>query len=120
MNAEKIQQSLEALKHRSSTIEGVALVSSEGFIMASVLPDAVGEERVAGLSASFLGLAERCTAELGKGKSVQLFIQADNGFIVMLNMGNGTNLCALASKEGKPGMILFDMKKTAEEIRPLL
>lgn len=120
MHAEQIQQSLEKLKNASHMIEATALVSSEGFIMASVLPDSLGEERVAGLSASFMGLAERCTAEMGKGRPLQLFIQAENGYIVMLELGNGTCLSVVASQEGKPGMILFDMKKTAEEIRPLL
>jgi predicted regulator of Ras-like GTPase activity (Roadblock/LC7/MglB family) len=120
MNAEKIQQSLEKLKNLSTMIEGVALVSMEGFIMASVLPDAVGEERIAGLSASFMALAGRCTSELGKGEPLQLFIQAQSGIVAMLGIGDGTCLCAVASKEGKPGMVLFDMKRAAEEIRPLL
>jgi hypothetical protein len=120
MHAEEIQQSLEKLKKSSQVIEAAALVSSEGFIMASVLPESLGEERIAGLSAAFMGLAERCTGEMGKGNPRQLFIQAEKGYIVMMGAGNGTYLSVLASSYGKPGMLLFDMKKTAEEIERLL
>jgi predicted regulator of Ras-like GTPase activity (Roadblock/LC7/MglB family) len=120
MHAEEIQQSLEKLKNSSQVIEATALVSNEGFIMASVLPEALGEERIAGLSAAFMGLAERCAAEMGKGGPKQLFIQAELGYIVMMGVGNGTYLSVLATSQGKPGMLLFDMKKAAEEIKRLL
>ncbi len=120
MHAEEIQGTLEKLKNSSQVIEATALVSSEGFIMASILPDSLGEERLAGLSAAFMGLAERCTDEMGKGSPQQLFILTDNGYIAMMGVGNGTYLSVLASRQGKPGMILFDMKKTSEEIRKLL
>ena len=120
MHAEKIQRSLENLKNASHVIEATALVSSEGFILASVMPDPLGEERIAWLSAAFMGLAERCSGEMGKGRPEQLFIQAEHGYIVMMGIGNGTCLSVMASHDAKPGMILFDMKKTAEEIKLLL
>ena len=58
MRSQEIQQALEKLKASSADIEAAALVSQEGFIIASVLSENLDEERVAALTAAFQGLAE--------------------------------------------------------------
>ena len=47
MRSQEIQQALEKLKASSADIEATALVSQEGFIIASVLSENLHEERVA-------------------------------------------------------------------------
>ena len=120
VKSEEIQNSLERLKKASPEIEGIALVSQDGFIVASILPEPQEEERVAALSAAFLGLAERCAEELGKGLPRQLFLQTEAGYIILKTVGRDTCLSVLSSRFGKPGMLLLDVKRTAEELLPLL
>lgn len=120
MQTQEIQQSLEKLKDTSSDIEAAALVSQEGFIIASVLSENLDEERVAALSAAFQGLAERCAEELGKGKPRQFFLQADLGYIVVMEVTQDACLTVLSSRFGKPGMLLLDMKRGAQQLRSLL
>ena len=45
MRSQELQQALEKLKATSADIEAAALVSQEGFIIASVLSENLDEER---------------------------------------------------------------------------
>ena len=60
---------LERLMRESMDIEASALVSLDGFIMASALPDGMQEDRVGAMSAAILALGERAAAELGRASS---------------------------------------------------
>ena len=120
MRSQEIQQALEKLKAKSSDIEAAALVSQEGFIIASVLSENLDEERVAALTAAFQGLADRSAEELGKGKPRQFFLQADLGYIVVMEVSQDACLTVLSSRFGKPGMLLLDMRRGAEQLRALL
>jgi predicted regulator of Ras-like GTPase activity (Roadblock/LC7/MglB family) len=120
MRSQEIQQTLEKLKASSPEIEATALVSEEGFVIASAISEGLEEERVAAVSAAFQSLADRCAAELGKGQPRQHFIQADLGYIAMMLVGEGVCLTILSSSFAKPGMLLLDMKRTAKELRDLL
>lgn len=120
MRSQEIQQALEKLKATSNDIEAAALVSQEGFIIASVLSENLGEESVAALTASFQGLAERSAEELGKGRPRQFFLQADLGYIVVMEVTKDAFLTVLSNRFGKPGMLLLDMRRGAEQVRSLL
>lgn len=120
MRIEEIQRSLEKLKASCTDIEGVVLTSQEGFIVASILPPTLDEERVSALSAAFFGLAQRCTEEFGKVHPRQLYIQTDQGYIVTMGVTLDAYITVLTNRFAKAGLILLDMRKAAEEIRSLL
>ncbi len=120
MRSEEIQQSLDKLASLSAEIEGVALVDDNGFIIASHLPEALDEDRVAALTAAFQGIASRCSEELGKGKPAQFFLQTDSGYMVVMGVGENACLAVVSSRYAKPGMLLLDLKNTTEEIGKLL
>ncbi len=120
MRSEEIQRSLEKLKASSLEIEAVALVSQEGFIIASLLPETIDEERISVLSINFQNLAERYSSELGKGQPRRFFIQTDYGYIVVMDIGLDTYLTVMSNRFGRPGLLLLDMKRTAEELQALL
>ncbi len=120
MRSEEIQRSLERLKASSQEIEAVALVSQEGFIIASLLPETIDEERISVLSITFQSLAERYSTELGKGQPRRFFIQTDYGYIVVMDIGLDTYLTVMSNRFGRPGLLLLDMKRTAEELLALL
>ena len=120
MRSEEIQRSLEGLKASSQEIEAVALVSQEGFIIASLLPEAIDEERIAVLSLTFQSLADRYATELGKGQPRRFFVETDYGYIVVMDIGLDTFLTVTSNRFGRPGLLLLDMKRTAEELNSLL
>ena len=65
---------LRDLQASSPDIEASAVVSVDGLIIASALPQGVEEDRVSAMSAAMLSLGERIANELGRGSLVQVYI----------------------------------------------
>ena len=104
----------------SQEIQAAALVSLDGFTMASALPDGMQEDRVGAMSAAILGLGERAAAELGRGRLSQVFIEGDSGYVMLIAAGERAVLTCLADKEAKLGLVLYDMRAAAGGIAEIL
>ncbi|MDZ4064966.1 MAG: roadblock/LC7 domain-containing protein, partial [Coriobacteriia bacterium] len=85
---ERLATALDDLMLSSSDIQAAALVSMDGFTMASALPEGMQEDRVGAMSAAILGLGERAAAELGRGHLTQVFIEGDDGYVVLIAAGS--------------------------------
>ena len=92
----------------------------DGFTMASALPEGMQEDRVGAMSAAILGLGERAAAELGRGRLTQVFIEGDDGYVVLIAAGSKAVLTTLAQTDAKLGLVLYDMKTTADVIAEIL
>jgi predicted regulator of Ras-like GTPase activity (Roadblock/LC7/MglB family) len=117
---ERLVQALDALMEHSQDVQAAALVSLDGFTMASALPDGMQEDRVGAMSAAILGLGERAAAELGRGHLSQVFIEGADGYVLLMAAGDRAVLTALASRHAKLGLVLYDMRETAEQIGAIL
>ncbi|MDY0088236.1 MAG: roadblock/LC7 domain-containing protein [Coriobacteriia bacterium] len=104
----------------SSDIEASALVSLDGFMIASALPAGMQEDRVGAMSAAILALGERAAAELGRGKLTQVFIEAEQGYVVLVSAGDRAVLTVLANRGAKLGLVLYDMRAAADTIAEVL
>lgn len=116
----RLARALNDLMAENIDIQAAALVSLDGFTMASALPEGMHEDRVGAMSAAILGLGERAAAELGRGALSQVFIEGAGGYVVLIAAGNRAVLTALADSEAKLGLVLYDMRDTAEEITSIL
>ena len=117
---DRLALALNHLMEQSREIDAAALVSLDGFTMASALPDGVHEDRVGAMSAAILGLGERAAAELGRGQLSQVFIEGDEGYVMLIAAGNRAVLTCLAGINAKLGLVLFDMRTAAERIAEIL
>jgi predicted regulator of Ras-like GTPase activity (Roadblock/LC7/MglB family) len=117
---ERLATALDSLMEESPDIQAAALVSMDGFTMASALPAGMQEDRVGAMSAAILGLGERAAAELGRGQLTQVFIEGDDGYVVLIAAGERAVLTTLANQGAKLGLVLYDMKVTAEAITEIL
>lgn len=117
---DEINKSLRALQSGTPELEAAALISEDGLVIASVLPQAVEELRVAGMSATLLNLGSRATVELGRGGLQQVIVRGEQGYIVMVNATPGTLLLVLATREAKLGLIFLEMQRTVAELRKIL
>ncbi len=113
-------QRLRDLQASTPDIEASAVVSVDGLIMASSLPQDVEEDRVSAMSAAMLSLGERISAELGRGQLDQVYIRGDNGYVILLAVGTDAVLTVLARKDAKIGLIFLDMKRTAQDLAKLV
>lgn len=117
---EQMVSRLKELQSSTSDIEASAMVSVDGLIMASSLPADVEEDRVSAMSAAMLSLGERIASELGRGILDQVYIRGDNGYVILMSVGEEAVLTALARSEAKLGLIFLDMKRAAEDLTKLV
>lgn len=119
----RVQNLTELLKDLEATtpdVEASAVVSIDGLIIASALPQDVEEDRVAAMSDAMLSLGERTSHELKRGSLEQVFVKGVSGYILMMGAGQEAVLTVLARKDAKLGLVFLDMKRTAEEISKII
>jgi predicted regulator of Ras-like GTPase activity (Roadblock/LC7/MglB family) len=117
---EQIMARLRDLRVITPDIEASAVVSVDGLTIASDLPADVEEDRVSAMSAAMLSLGERIASELGRGTLDQVYIRGDEGYVILMSIGEDAVLTALARKGGKLGLIFLDMRRAAADLRALL
>jgi hypothetical protein len=117
---DELNQALRSLQSGTPDIEASALISDDGLMIASALPQHVEELRVAGMSSTLLSLGTRAAIELGRGDLQQVLVRGDSGYSVMVRASQGTMLLVLASKEAKLGLIFLDMCRAVQEINKVL
>ena len=111
---------LDDLMREDPDIQASALVSLDGFTMASALPSGMQADRVGAMSAAILGLGERAAAELGRGHLSQVFIEGESGYVLLVAAGDRAVLTVMADPAAKLGLVLYDMKATAGRISQIL
>jgi len=111
---------LRELQASSPDIEASAIVSVDGLSIASSLPQDVEEDRVSAMSAAMLSLGERIASELGRGVLDQVYIKGEEGYVVLMAVGEEAVLTALARKNAKLGLIFLDMRRAVEDIFKLI
>ena len=118
--AEQLNRVLRSLQSESPDVEACVLISEDGLVIASVLPQNIQEMRVAGMSATLLSLGQRAAHELTRGKLQQVLIRGEQGYVVMVSVGNGTLLLVLTTREAKLGLVFLDMDHAANDIRKII
>jgi predicted regulator of Ras-like GTPase activity (Roadblock/LC7/MglB family) len=111
---------LRDLQASSNDIEASAIVSVDGLIIASALPEEVEEDRVSAMSAAMLSLGERIATELGRGSLNQVNIKGEHGYVVLMSVGEEAVLTVLAREQAKLGLILLDMRRATETLEELI
>ena len=118
--ADMLARALDDFLAVSSDVEAAAVVSSDGLPMASALPDYVEEDRLAAMSAALLTLGERAADGLGKGDLAQVFVEGAHGHVVLMAAGPDAVLVTVTTRAAKVGLVLFEMRRTAEGIAEIM
>ncbi len=111
---------LKDLEATTPDIEASAVVSVDGLMIASALPQDVEEDRVAAMSAAMLSLGERTASELARGGLSEVYVKGESGYILLMAAGEDAVLTTLARKGAKLGLVFLDMKRAAEEVAKLV
>lgn len=118
--AQLMVERLRDLQASSPDIEASAVVSVDGLIIASALPQGVEEDRVSAMSAAMLSLGERIATELGRGQLDQVYIKGEQGYVILMSVGEEAVLTALAREQAKLGLIFLDMRRAAADLTKLV
>jgi uncharacterized protein len=117
---ENIQEVLRSLRSVSPDIVGSAMVSTDGFIIASLLPSEVDEELVSGMAAALLGVGERIATELMGGSMEQTYVRGKQGYVILNAVGHEALLIVLTTPDAKLGLVFLDVKRRVQELAKLL
>ncbi len=116
----QMMERLRDLQASTPDIEGSAVVSSDGLIMASSLPPGAEEDRVSAMSAAMLSLGERIASELGRGVLEQVYVRGESGYVVLRAVGEEAVLTVLARDAVKLGLLLLDMRRAADDLAEIV
>ncbi|MCK4763539.1 MAG: roadblock/LC7 domain-containing protein [Candidatus Aminicenantes bacterium] len=117
---DKITEVLKDLESSTKDIEASAVVSDDGFIIASILPPDIDEDRVGAMSAAMLALGERAVRELSRGELEQTYVKGKEGYVILTAVGEMAVLTTIVSEQAKLGLVFLEMKRTAEELLKIL
>jgi len=118
--SERMVSRLRDLQVVSPEIEASAVVSVDGLIMASALPEDSEEDRVSAMSAAMMSLGERIAHELGRGVVEEFYIRGETGYVVIMAVGEDAVLTALTRYQAKLGLIFLEMRRAAEDLARML
>jgi predicted regulator of Ras-like GTPase activity (Roadblock/LC7/MglB family) len=120
MREDLLTSVLNELNGTSADIEASGVISTDGLMMAAVLPAKLDEDRVGAMSAAMLSLGDRTAQELSRGSLEQVLIKGNNGYVLMSYAGDDAVLTVMAKPNSKLGLIFLDVKRAAERITEIL
>lgn len=106
---EELTSILKNLLDVSPDFQGSALVSTDGFVIASVLPEGTSEEKVGAMSAAILSLGERASSELNKGKLSTVFVEGEDGYAIITSVTDNVLLLLSTTKYAKLGLVFYEL-----------
>ena len=109
----QLDKVLSDLLMHAPQLEAACVVSFDGLPMASALPRALDEDRVAAMSAALLSLGERAAEGLGRGNLTQVYVEGENGTVYLISADDEAVLVAVAAKGAKAGLMLFEVRRAA-------
>ncbi len=118
--AERIQELLNDIRRIDPDIEGTAVATNEGLVIASSLNENLDEERLSAVCAAVNEAIRRTAEELDKGRPTEVLIHAPQGYIFIMKAGAASLLVAVTRRTANVGLILLDMRKIAREVTPIL
>ncbi len=120
MRSDLLSSILSDLNGSSADIEASAVISTDGLMMASMLPASMDEDRVGAMAAAMLSLGDRTAQELARGNIEQVLIKGDKGYVLMTHAGDEAVLSIMAKPSARLGLIFLDVKRASESIGKVL
>ncbi|KKW69359.1 hypothetical protein AAV94_00290 [Lampropedia cohaerens] len=120
MRIDLLESTLKELNGSTADIEASALISVDGLLITSAMPQGMDEDRVGAMSAAILSMGERASRELARGVLERVLIQGANGCIIMTSAGPEAVLTVTARANAKLGLLFLDIKRAAQTLAQAL
>jgi predicted regulator of Ras-like GTPase activity (Roadblock/LC7/MglB family) len=117
---EKIKDVLKGVISQTGEIEGAALVSYDGIMIANALQRDSPAEIVAAITATLLNLGKMSVDVLQLGGLEQVFIRCQDGYIVIGKAGDTNVVTLMAKREAKMGILINEMNNASEAVLKVL
>ncbi len=116
----QLDRVLSDLLRQAPEVEAASVVSFDGLPMASALPVAMDENRVAAMSAALLSLGERAAEGLGRGELSQVYVEGESGTVFLISAEDEAVLVAVGAKGAKVGLLLYEIRRAAQAVAAAL
>jgi hypothetical protein len=110
---------LKRLNSTSADIQASAVMSRDGHSLATVLDDEVNSVRLGAICATLLSLGEKASIELKRGPLKQILIHGEEGYVLLLRIGEKAVLAVVSRPSANLGMMLVEARRTSSEISAL-
>lgn len=117
---EQMHDILRSLRSASADIIGSAILTSDGFVIASQLPSEIDEEELSAMAATLLGAGERIATEVLSSELEQAFVRAPRGYMIVNSLTEHEVLVILTNQRVKLGMVFLESRKRASDLQRLL
>lgn len=101
-------------------VEGTAVISRDGLLIASDLPKNVDAEIFSSMTATMHGAGETAIQELKKGVCKMCISESDNSQVITLGVNPVFLLVGMTRSGANLGLIRVEMKKAAQKIAKLI
>jgi uncharacterized protein len=110
---------MEALVRDTRGVESAAVISGDGFEVASVLRAGVSGEKLAAMASSLLALSEAVVSELRMSSCRNVIIESEHGVLVTMRIPVSDRellMSVLCSNASTLGAVLFAARSTAQSL----
>ena len=118
--SDQLDEVLNNFERNVPHVEATAIVSTDGLVIASRLPDRVEEDRVGAMGAAILSISTRSGEELNRGEMRRVLIEGTNGYLLIRSIGEFAILVALVDKKVRLGMLFYECKKCIAQLNEIL
>jgi len=118
--SDQLDQVLINFERNVPHVEAIAIVSTDGLVIASRLPDKVEEDRVGAMGAAILSISKRSGEELSRGEMSRVLIEGENGYLLIRSIGEFAILVALVDKNVRLGMLFYECKRCIAQLNEIL
>ena len=117
---ERVEAALAELRAALPDVLGAAVISAEGFVLASTLPRDADEELVSAMAATLLGTGARVAGEVLGGDLTHALLRGRLGWLVLCAVGRDTALAALTTPDARLGLVLHETKRQAAKLAAIV
>lgn len=97
-------------------VEGAAIVTRDGLLIASQLSEHIDAETLAAMTATMTGAAETAMHELKKKEIERVIVETKDSKMITTGAGEEAILVCMVGAKENLGLILMSMKKIAQKI----
>lgn len=101
-------------------VQGVAVVSKDGLLVAARLPPDVDSGVFSAMVAAMHAAGETAVKELKRGAPQIVSVESERNIVLAYSLDSIRLLVALFDSRANLGLIRYELSKTAEELRKLL
>ncbi|MEM0223066.1 MAG: roadblock/LC7 domain-containing protein [Thermofilum sp.] len=116
---EVMREVLTALSRGNPDILGSAIVSEEGLVIASFLPEGYDDQRVSAVTAALHSIANRAAQQIALGEVQRMMLFAEKGGAILCS-GKRASLVVLTRPNAKIGLVLMDIMDAVEKLKDVL